>query len=131
MDRRRLYGEIRDLAEGGYNIEFDLNKGEVEITGFEFPTGWEPRHGDLFYKIPGDYPNSVPAVYFSEGMSFRGSSRTHLHLRTGKDGYDKFCLHEFNWNPKKNTLITLTKVVVAGLNNPEAPNKALRKAGHV
>lgn len=128
---RRLHKEVKFLKEGGYNIKCDLNSGEVYLFNFEFPTGWEPKYGRLFYDIPPNYPRSIPTVYFSEGMEFRGDGKTHMHLPTTMKGYDKFCLREekVKWEPDNgHSLVTLTEIVVLGLNNPNNPNKLLREA---
>jgi len=131
MDRRRLHREVKDLAEGGYNVEYDLQKGKLKLVAFEFPTGWKPKYGELFYYIPGNYPNSVPRVYFSDGMTFRGNRSTEIHLSTGKSGYDKFCLHDIKWKPSEYTVTTLTRIVIVGLNNPDSPNQAFEEEDYI
>jgi hypothetical protein len=52
-----------------------------------------------------------------------------MHRPTSFDNYDRFCLHNFNWNPNRHTLTTMMKVAVVGLNNPNNPNKAYREEG--
>jgi len=131
MDVRRLHREMKDLADAGHKLKPDLKQGKVKIFKFEFPSGWNPTHGNLLFDLPSSYPNAAPNVYFSEGMSFRGNDWTEIHRPSSIDHYDRFCLHDFNWKPEKHTLTTMTKVIVLGLNNPDDPNQTWRKQGLV
>lgn len=122
MDRARVLNEIAPLADICESLEYDLDKGEVKLHGFEFPEGWTPSEGTIWFDLPETYPKSQPKVYIPERMRFKGG-RPMTMLRQGPSGWSKYCIHELgDWEPKRHTLVTLTRMIVTSLNDPNTSN---------
>ncbi len=118
MNSSRLESEIFMLKQDGYgNKQYRfMNVGtSSECLIFAIRTNSSKVY-TLRIEIPGDYPNSIPAVYITDPKPLRTKSgtlmpelNTSMHTLANKDGCVRICHFGPNsWSPRQ----TLAKVVM-------------------
>lgn len=119
MDRKRVMNEILALQEK-FPVEYKLDEGVVQVKQVRYPDGWTPQNGHILYELSEVYPRSPPWVYIPEQLSYDG--RSSHKLRSDKSGYSKWCIDSLDWNPERHTLVTMTKLLLASMERPNADN---------
>jgi len=120
MDNVRVMNEVLALQDT-YPVEYSLDEGLVTVKQIQFPTGWQPRSGHILYELSEVYPRTPPWVYIPSRHTYQDGGTPH-RLTCDKPGYHKWCLERLDWNPSRHTLVTMTKLLLASMEQPSSSN---------
>lgn len=112
--------EILALQEK-FPVEYDLEAGVVTVKQVRYPEGWQPQTGHILYELSDVYPRTPPWVYIPKDVRYTEGRATHK-LRSDKSGYSKWCIDGLDWNPQRHTLVTMTKLILASMEEPSKSN---------
>lgn len=128
MKRGRAYEEAEKLGDR-YPVRYSEADRRVILERFDYPKGWSPRFAQMRYDLPETYPRDVPTVYVSSRVSYEGQKPQHLLNRVHPSDDDdnewsKWCIEDHNvgWDPSRDTLLKLTRMMRASLANPYSDN---------
>lgn len=116
MDEYRLAREIDALREV-HSVRRNPD-GTVDLMWVDYPTGWTPATGTLKYDIPADYGSSPPTVHVPAEMAWQGQRDIRRKLPGRHDGYAKWCIYMDGWEPRRHTLVTVTREMMGSLSDP-------------
>jgi hypothetical protein len=122
MNRDRIRAELITLAEICAAVDYDLVDGTVLLQQYPLPDGWNAGTATIWFDLPPAYPTEQPDVYIPEDLRFRGK-RPLIMMNRGPDGWSKYCIHKLHdWDPRRHTLVTLTRMIDTSLHNPNSNN---------
>jgi len=119
MDKTRTLQDIFPLQKR-YVVDYDLEERKVVLEDLRFPAGWQPDAGDVLFKLPDDYPKSQPKVYVSGEMRYHGGRPENMYR--SRKGWAKWCIHQLKWDRRRHTLVTVTRMLMTSLSDPNADN---------
>lgn len=117
MDRERVRTEALILENSYPSVTYELEKGYVMITRFDYPDGWEPGTAPLFFSLPANYPRQRPDMYIPPEMRYHGETAWAQHDRND-DGWWKWCIPQMDWRPDDHTLRTMVDLMRTSLADP-------------
>jgi len=120
MDKGRVLEEIQRIQEK-YPVEYDLDDRWVLIHDVQYPEGWSSEEAGVLFKLSKNYPKSQPKAFIPERIQFSGKV-THRLTLSGPSGWHRWCIHRLNWEPKRHTLVTVLRLLLASLEDPAARN---------
>lgn len=127
MNRDRIRRELAPLSETCAAVNYDSRAGTVILQQYPLPDGWNAETTTIWFDLPSTYPTEQPAVYIPEDLQFHGK-RPMIMMNRGPDGWSEYCIHELHdWEPRRHTLVTLTRMIDTSLHNPNSNNPLERR----
>lgn len=119
--RQRLEDDVQELREQ-YKVKTDIHEegAEIHVKNVDLPTFWKPGTSEILFEVSELYPNNPPEIYIPENLSYAGHC---VHkLKCSKDGYNKWCREDMDWDPVHHTLDTLMELLLVGMRDPHLDN---------
>lgn len=116
MNERRLQQELAALQEV-YTVRLTL-EGTVDLLRVTYPGRWKPQTGALRFAIPADYPASAPTVHVPAQMQHRDGKHAIRMRQSPYSGWKKWCVTFKDWNPRRHSLVTVTRQMMGSLSDP-------------
>lgn len=122
LNQDRLMTEISTLADLCEAVDYDFTAGQVVLHGYPLPDGWNRETSRIWFDLEETYPAEQPDVYVPEGLRYHGQ-RPRIMMKTGPGEWNKYCIHRLHdWEPRRHTLVTLTRMIDTSLENPDSKN---------
>lgn len=118
MDVQRVRDEVQSLRDEGFPVQY--NEPAIVYVKVPFPEGWDVDADWILFKLGPNYPRTPPDPHIQEHRQYADGKVTH-RIRLGGP-WDQWCIHEFDWNPERHSLLTMVQLLVASLNRPTKPN---------
>ncbi|WP_222913417.1 hypothetical protein [Natrinema sp. SYSU A 869] len=123
MNEDRIITEARALADLCPAVDFDLTTGEIMLYDFPLPTGWNQDRTRLWFQLPEEYPATQPDAYLPADLRYQDKKPYVLLFGRGPDDWAQHCIHELHdWEPRRHTLVTLTRMIATSLSQPNSSN---------
>lgn len=126
MNRKRIEEHLEELANEGYSVECTPNRRWGRINDFQYPTGWSPQTAPLRIKFPIGYPRDYPDLFIPTRLTFSRDGYTDgdvkHRLPCDYNGLYKWCIEEYPWNPREDSVFTFIREVMYSFSYPWREN---------
>jgi hypothetical protein len=107
--RRLLYADasLTPVGNGTYL---------VRLQDYSLPSGWKPRHTNIYFLVPAGYPVSRPDTFWTEANVFLESGGQPMNIGTNQQpgvpaNLKWFSWHPGTWNANRDSLITWVEMI--------------------